>query len=307
MRVSNMMNAAVHLRTLENRSEAYARAQRALSTGIRVSRPSDDPSDTARIMRLRSSIERNLQFQRNVNSARIRVAQVDAGLQRVEDIYARGRALAVQGAQDTLAEEERHMLATELDQLLEMTIAEGNRRFLGRSLFSGSNVDQDPFIALRNEEGRITRVLSNPEGTSGEIMARISEEEEVLVSFDGAEVFMGGAPEAEADIFSTLIRLRDGLLDNDSEAAETAIERIDQAQFNLGRGLAAAGSRMRRIMDVEDRLFVRETWETERLSELEDMDMAEAAMDFALQEVGYQAALFSISRVMSRSLMEFLG
>jgi len=307
MRVTNQMRAVDSLRTIELRGEAYARAQRQVSTGVRVERASDDPAASARILKLRPPLARNLQFQRNLDTAQVRLGHADISLQRVDDLVSEARAFAVQAATGTWDELDRELLAQDVDQLLESLVGEANRKFVGQSLFAGSRVDQPAFAVSRDADGRVVSVLPADHGTAGAVNVQLTENESLQVSFSGVEVFQAGEPGSDADLFAALVDLRDGLRDGDQQAPETAIERLDLAAGSVNGARAAVGSRMQRVLEVEQRLFSREETLTGNISDEEDADLAQATMQLALEQVGYEAALQAVARVFLSSLLDFLG
>lgn len=307
MRVTNRMRTIESLRTIERRGEAYASAQRRVSTGLRVERASDDPAGSARILRLRSELARTLQYQRNLDTAQIRLGHSEASLERVDELIVDARAFAVQAASGTWEDVDRDLLAQDVDQLLESLVGEGNRKFIGHSLYAGSRVDQPAFVATRDADGRIVSVLPADHGTTGTVNVQLTENESIQVNFGGRDVFMGGEPGGESDLFAALIDFRDGLQAGDPEAAGAAIERLDRAQASVNGARAALGSRMQRVLEVEDRLFSREETLTTNISGDEDADLAEATMQFAMEQLGYEAALQSVTKLFSTSLLNFLG
>jgi flagellar hook-associated protein 3 FlgL len=118
---------------------------------------------------------------------------------------------------------------------------------------------------------------------------------------------MGGEQGGTADVFDTLIELRDGLLAGDPDAPGQSLERIDAVISSINGSRAALGTRVQRLDATESQLFSREEFLTSDISNEEDADLAETMMRYTLEQTGYQAALKSISQVMSTSLLNFLS
>lgn len=306
MRVSESLRVQQSLRSIEQRSQRYADAQRQITSGYRVERASDDPAASARILRLRGALARNVQYQRNMDSARIRLGHAELSLSRVTEQLEEVRSSAVQAAQETYSDEERVLMAEQVDQLLESLAGEGNRKFLGHSLYAGSRVDHAAFEVIRDDGGRIQAVIPTREGTQGSVNIQLDENEDVQVNYLGIDVFQGGSIGSDEDIFATLVDLRNGLLEGSSQAPQDALERIDATISNVNAARSSLGTRMRRVESVEIQLFTREEVLTGNLSVEEDADIAEAMMQFNLEQVGYEAALQSVTRVMSTNLLSFL-
>jgi len=306
MRITNTMRANANLLSIERRGEQYGEAQRQVTTGRRVEQPSDDPAASARILKLRTGLARNLQFQRNLDTARMRLGHAELSLQRVTDQLDEARAFAVQASTGTWDGVDRQLLAQEIDQILEGLAGEANRRFLGNSLYAGSQVDQQAFTILRDEQGRISQVSAPAATQSGRVMVKLTETEELQVNVLGRDAFMGGEEGGEADVFKTLVDLRDALLTNNPDATGESLQRVDATLAAVNGARAALGTRVQRIDVVESQLFSRQELLTDNISEEEDADLAEAMMRMNLEQVGYQAALKAISQSMSNSLLNFL-
>ncbi len=307
MRVTNRMRVQDSLLTIEQRGARFEAVQREATSGKRVDRAGDDPAASARILKLRSGLARNLQFQRNLDTARMRLGHAELSLQRATDQLDEVRSFAVQASTGTWSDENRAVLGQEVDQLLESLLAEGNRRFLGHSLYAGSQVDQPVFEAVRDAAGQIQLVTATPSGQEGRVMVQLSENEQLQVNFRGVDVFMGGTQGGQADIFDTLIELRDGLLAGDEDASGPALERIDAVISTINGTRASLGTRVQRLDATENQLFSRQELLTDNISDDEDADLADTMMRYTLEQTGYQAALKSISQVMSTSLLNFLS
>ncbi len=306
MRISNLMRTSNQMLTLERRTDNYYKANTVLSTGQTVNKASDDPVQAARIVRLNGAIERNMQYQRNVDSARTYLSHTELSLRKVEEHLQKARSLAVQGDSDTYTDAEREMLAVEVNNLLEELVAEGNRKFLGRYLYSGTHTDSAAFNAVRDANGDITGVSENTEGTNGTINVQVTENESIQVNLGGLDVMMSGEAGSEGDIFEAIIGLRDALRDGDMDTIGNSITRIDTALDNIDAQRAVIGVRVQYVDETMDRLYAREETLSDDIGLARDADIAQATMDFSVAEAGYQAALAATSRTLELSLLSFL-
>jgi flagellar hook-associated protein 3 FlgL len=306
MRVTAQMNILRNLQLLERRASGYASAQQTVASGRRVSRASDDPFGTSQMLRMRTDLARNLQFQRNVDTARMHLGHVESSLQRVEDEVSETRALVVAASNGTWEDSDRENLAIQIDEVLESLLSEGNRRFLGRSMFSGSATDQPAYEAHRDESGTILQILPRSGGNTGELFVQLNESESVQINVLGDAAFMADGQGADSDLFTSLITLRDDLRAGDPDASEVAIGQLDLIMESLSTQRSAVGMRVNRIADIEDNLFSREEGLVGEISHIEDADLAQATMDLSMAQIGYETALASVSRVMTTSLLNFL-
>src|SRR5437879_2739833 len=88
-------NFLVNIDRIQARSE---RAQRQLSSGLRVAKPSDDPDQIANILQIGSSIARNDQIGRNLDRAKTEVDIASQALARAVSVVEKIEVLGAQGA-----------------------------------------------------------------------------------------------------------------------------------------------------------------------------------------------------------------
>lgn len=95
VRVTQTMLNNNMMRNLSNSMGRMDKLQEQLSSGMKFSRPSDDPVAASRAMFYRSSLIENEQFQRNVNEAQSWMELSDKSLEEAGSILQRVRELAV--------------------------------------------------------------------------------------------------------------------------------------------------------------------------------------------------------------------
>ncbi len=122
----------------------------------------------------------------------------------------------------------------------------------------------------------------------------------VRVDVDGAAAF----GTREDNVFGMLARAAESVRSGESllptiEELDGWFSRLQAVQAEVGAQHATTLRQEAVLMDDRVRL------ETRR-SDLEDADLASAALDLQAQEVAYQAALMSSARVLQSSLMDYL-
>src|SRR5207247_601298 len=99
--VTQATTARLLLSDLQNASGRLARTQQMISSGKALSVPSDDPFATSRALTLRSDLDENRQYQRNVEEASSWQSVTDTALGQMGDYTLRARDLLLQGSSDT--------------------------------------------------------------------------------------------------------------------------------------------------------------------------------------------------------------
>ncbi len=269
-----------------------ARVQERLSTGRQLNRPSDSPTDTTSAMRLRSSLKAVEQHARNAQDGLGRLGLVDQTLFTVSENIGRAREIALQGANTgSLDQNARNALATELDHIRADLLSQANTTYLTRPVFGGVTAGSQAFDATGTFPG-----------VAGAIPRRVGDDVKVDVSVDGRSVFGDGATSVFAEIEDLATALRSG----DHAGVQTGLAELGARVSTVANAHANVGAAYKRIEQAETTLLSRKLDLTGSLSEVENVDLAEATVDVHLQEVAYQAALAATARVIQPSLLDFL-
>lgn len=148
MRVTNTLLFNTALFNIQRQQERLFVTQEEATTGKKLRRPSDDVSDTRRVLSGRDTLAALQQFKRNRNTLTTLLQSTDSALGDTENILTRAKELAIQGANDTLSTENRVFIAKEVAQLFSQLVQTGNSDVSGRHLFAGRRTSQVPFAAL---------------------------------------------------------------------------------------------------------------------------------------------------------------
>jgi flagellar hook-associated protein 3 FlgL len=126
----------------------------------------------------------------------------------------------------------------------------------------------------------------------------------VQVGSDGEAVF--GTAGQDNDIFKTLEDLKTALTDDNVSGIQNAMTRLDNHFDHISTKISDLGSKMIRMEIKGNILQGMDIANTERLSNIEDADIAEAIIELKQKELAYQAALASSAKVMKLSLIDYL-
>jgi len=182
MRVSTQGVFLQGLSSLQRLQTALDHTQRQISSGRRLLSPSDDPIAALRALRLRESLARLDQFDRNANIAKNRLGQGDSALNSVNNVLQRVRELTLQANNATQSVESRGFIAVEIRQQLEQLVllanqVDGN----GNYLFAGNLEGVTP-VAKSGSSYTYS-------GDQGQRFIQIGEGRQVADSDSGADVF----------------------------------------------------------------------------------------------------------------------
>ncbi|MCC7408965.1 MAG: hypothetical protein IT442_12910 [Phycisphaeraceae bacterium] len=125
----------------------------------------------------------------------------------------------------------------------------------------------------------------------------------------GPSTMMTGADVAKVQVdsvFTNLQALYDALENNDLRGITFAGEKLQQNQDQLIQVAASVGVRQRQVEDLLSRNQDVDVMEKQHLSNLQDLDLAEAIIQLSQLEIQYQASLQIGSTLMQQTLFDFL-
>lgn len=137
---------------IQQQQEAVNRAEQQLSSGLRIMRPSDDPTASVHILNLNSNLDMIKQYDRNIAVATSTISHQESVLQTINDSLQRVRELTVQANNPTNHDSARKSIGSEIElRLQEIMQLANSRDTSGEYLFSGAMVDTPPFIQSGNQ------------------------------------------------------------------------------------------------------------------------------------------------------------
>ena len=300
MRISTGQIFQQGVTSMLNTQSELAKTQQQLATGKRILAPSDDPAASAQIMQLDQIVEATDQFQRNADFVDSRLGLEESVLIDAGNILQRVRELAVRANNDTLSAGDRGAIAAEIKGSLEDLFQLANTQdSSGEYLFAGFQTGTQPFTT--NGAGSFAYV-----GDQGQREIQVGANRTVKAGDSGDVVFMrvddglGGVN----SVFDTLNEFVNDLEANNPSTS--TLTKIDSAMDQMLTVRASIGARMN---SVENQRNANDTFSLllqENLSELKDLDYADAVSRFEQQMLALQAAQQSFIKIEGLSLFNYL-
>ncbi len=138
MRVTNQMVTSGSLRNMQKSMQRVDKLNNQVTTGKKISAPSEDPVIAIRALKLRSTVDQLDQYKnKNIKDALSWLDTTQTSIQnvydRLQDVY----YYCEQGASDQFQTKDRHTIIDELQELKDAIYREGGTTYAGRYLFSG--------------------------------------------------------------------------------------------------------------------------------------------------------------------------
>lgn len=151
VRVTQTMLNNNMLRNLSNSMGKMDKLQEQLSSGRKISRPSDDPVVATRGMYYRSSLIENEQFQRNASEAQAWMELSDKSLEEANNILQRVRELIVYSGNGGLGPDSLDAMGEEISQIKTHLGNIANQTVGGRFIFAGTDTKNPPYDYVKGQ------------------------------------------------------------------------------------------------------------------------------------------------------------
>jgi flagellar hook-associated protein 3 FlgL len=291
------------LTSLQNR---MTQTQAQLTSGIRISQPSDDPAAVGDVLQLQSDIGMTTQVTNNLNSVQSQVNTASGVIQNAVSLLDQARSLAAQGASATLTPTQRTAMAAQAEQILNTLVADSRATFDGQYLFSGDNSSQPAYqVDLSNPNG-VDRLVAAPATTLIQDSSGVT----FAVAKTAQDLFDHRNPDdslAADNVFAAVNNLRVALTNNDQAGVTAAAGSIQTAQDYLNQQGAFYGAVQNRITNALDVAQKFQLQSQTALSNERDTDVAAAATDLTQEQLSEQAAMQAQASMPRNSLFDILS
>lgn len=274
-----------------------AKTQEQLTTGKKISRPSDDPVVAMKGMTYRTNLTEVEQYKRNLSEAYNWMDNSDAALDKATSVMQRIRELTVQASNGTYEESQKGMIGKEIEQLKEHLVSIANTQVAGKYIFNGNDTTNKP-VDLSKTPSVSTN--ANP------VNLELSQGIEVAVNINPKNVFTHTAGTPESGLFGDINELMKALDGTSGEEISGFLDKLDSHIDYLVAERAELGARYNRIELIDARVSEQEVIANRILSDNEDADIERVITDLKMQESLHRAALGVGSRIMQPTLMDFL-
>jgi flagellar hook-associated protein 3 len=150
MRITNNMIMDLVVRNLSLSLDKYMRLQTMMSSGKRITCPSDDPVGVTQDLGYRSSLSDMEQFQKNINFGKTWLSTSENSLTQIANLVTEAKDLAAQLANDTYTDTARQSAIEEVDSIIQQIVDLANVQYQGRYVFSGHRTLSQAFSLSGN-------------------------------------------------------------------------------------------------------------------------------------------------------------
>jgi flagellar hook-associated protein 3 FlgL len=296
MRVSTRSSYQGMQERIQRLSEELNKINEKIASGKVINRPSDNPIAVVDSMRLKTSLSQLKQCESNIEYGTSWLTLRESALTQMTDLVTRAQELGVQMASDTQSAETRASAATEIGHLLDQMIVLANTELEGNYIFGGYQTKTTPFS--KTVVGGIE--TAEYHGDTNDFQIQIGKDDIVAIGRNGQDALMA------SNLFTTLGTMKKALEENDVDTVRQQLDPLKGVNDTLNDEIADTGAKANRL-DMRGTLLGDLTLNLkERLSNVEDADLAEMVTQLNQKQVAYQAALMSSTKVAQMTILNFL-
>jgi flagellar hook-associated protein 3 FlgL len=305
---------------LQGRQSDLYSVQNQLSTGKRVLTPADDPIAASEALQVTQSRGVNKQFLDNQANAQSQLTYLESTLGSIGDELIRIGELAAEGANPTLDDSQRSMIAEELKGRTSSLIGLANTRDgEGRYIFAGYQSTTKPFQEITESIPPASYDRNTPyvnyNGDGGRPSLQVSMSLDMPIGENGIDIFMqvrdaqgNTAGKSIFDSVQNLVNNLDGspLVPYDPVAQVNLRAEITASLNHIATARASVGARQNTLEGLTEASTDTVYLYDNRLSELQDLDYTEAISRFTNYQMQLEAAQLSFKQSSQLSLFNIL-
>ena len=344
MRITNQMMSTSYMNDLNKNLNKLNTLNKQLTTGKEISRPSDNPFKTARIMQMYSDIAANEQYNENIKDTISWLDTTDTALDQLGNASQRIRELMVSAGNASYGSDELKAIKDEINEKISEVAQILNTNYDGKYIFGGTKSTSKPVGVEQDVDGNNVLVFKAADGTSfneegkkfvydangkiakdgnGNLMTEADATYEDLIkqmeTGVSVEVSSGvtmeynvGAPSVVSlNNGTSLVSLLNNIVNNlddgkSSEILSKNLEDIDSIITNISSVRGEVGAKQNRMDSAKTQNEEQNINMEEILSNTEDIDIAEKTIDLATLQAIYQASLQVSASIVQKSLVDYI-
>ncbi|MBK6298212.1 MAG: flagellin-like protein [Sphingomonadales bacterium] len=276
-----MINAVGSRMMIEiNRQKSLARTisdtQVTISTGKKIQRASDNPVAAARVAVIGRAQANSNAWAINLDTGLSLNSQADTAVTGMADRIALARELVLGGANGTLAQTDRNMIAAQLDGIADELDGLVNRKSAnGQPLFATGTA-----LSVRYDENTVFAPVPSQ-----------------------AQVFDAGGISLSQMVRDAATALRSG----SAPAIGASITTLDTGVTKTADALGDIGQRGRRLQSLQEAARAHDIDLAAERTNLEATDISEAVAQLTAQTLTLEAAQAAFARINRRTLLDLLS
>jgi flagellar hook-associated protein 3 FlgL len=311
MQVTNTSFSSNFLYEIQNLESQQSTLQNETTTGLKVTKPEDDPSAMNQVLDLQTEASSNTQYQSNITQVQNSATTASDALNSLQTLVEQAGEIATD-ANGVTSSTQLSGYATQVGQLIQQAVQIANTQDSdGNYIFGGTDTGNPPFAAATDASGNVTAV--NYSGNTSVAETEIAPGVTVSAQTPGENNTGSGAEgvfadsRTGADLFSHLISLQQDLSSGNTAAiSSTDSPNLTKDEDNVVTQISGNAVLQSTLEAAGNVATQNATGIDTQMSNDTSADLATTLTQLSQTQTAYQAALESGTMVMSTSLINFL-
>lgn len=317
---SSLINSNL-VKNMQNSYANYAKLTAQLASGKKINSMLDDSIQSVNIVNSKREVGRIDTWSENIKVLQNEINQSSATIDLLTENAQRVKDLATSAANNIYNKDSLQTVMDEVDNIISSMVSNANTNYDGKYIFSGTNTKTAPYTieygidANGNKTDEIVGIKYNGTKVDGEWKRELEIADGV---FQNANVigieFLGECSDGNSEgIFGDLIEFRNTLKDiiNNQNGAsyEDITKQLDGFTNSIDKIIRAnskLGSVASKLDMSQTSLNNNKTNLTEKISNMEDVDLTEAVTNWYTSQYSYQASMQVFSAFNSMSLLNYM-
>jgi flagellar hook-associated protein 3 FlgL len=282
---------------MDQAQESVDNAAQELSTGRKVSLPSDDPAAEAAMIQENSASASVDQYKASSSSLEDVLNTANTTLDKVVTLLQKAVSLGVEGAGGTMNQSDLTSIADEVSDIKSQVLALANTSYAGKYLFSGTYTSGAPYVVDSSDSTQIDYA-----GNSGQNKVQIGTGLSVASNLPGSSIFS----QSGSNVFDALQSLVTALQSGNTTTISTAETSVSNSLEAVNTAQVFYGNTVNELTTNETYLSQEKVNITTYEDTLVSADTADAATQMTEAETALNATIAAAAKVNQVSLLNYL-
>ena len=300
MRITQSLINHNIIRSLGTCMVNISKTQGEISSGSKLGKLSDSPDDLGTAMNVQTTLDRQEQYKKNIKSQLAWLGLNETALTDMADVMIRAKEFSINAGNPAVGDMEMASMSAEMSELIDQTMNSANTQLGQSHIFAGFQMDAP---VIDNDTGL---PLSYDEVQVGDKL--YYENDDVLMReiAPGMTIQINMSGESMYNAINTLTDLKNALDQGDKDAALGLLEQIEDNHNELIQQRAEVGAKTKRLENLNQQMDYQQIDYQQYLSDLSGVDIGEATINLANQQLTYQASLAVSSKLLQISILDYL-
>jgi flagellar hook-associated protein 3 FlgL len=285
--------------------------QNQVTTGLKITRPEDNPTAMQQVLNLQSRSATNAQYQTNIGLLQNTATTSATAMNSLQTVVEQANEIATQ-ADGTASAQQLNSYATQIGGLIQQALDLANTQdSSGNYIFGGTANNAKPFTSTTDSSGNITSVTY--QGNTSVAQVAISPTLTVSAQVPGANNTGTGPTglfsdsRTGADLFNHLLTLQKDLASGNTAAvASSDLPNLNKDQDNVIYAIGANGVLQSTLQTVNSAAGQQGSNLGTEISNDSAANLPQAITQLAQTQTSLQAALQSGVMIMHMSILNYL-